>query len=336
MAKAPATEIDVGGRTVRISNPDRVYFPATRGHEARPRRVLPGGRPGHRERPARAAVHAPPVPQGARGRQGPPEAGARRGAAVARDGAAALPPLRPARRRAVRHRAGPGDLGGADVDGRVPPVELAPGAHRAARRVAHRPRPDARVPARAGARGGRRRPRGARRPGGGRLAEDVGGPGAARVRAGRARPRLPRRAPRCAGLRPRGRAAGARRRDDDVVAQGPRPRGTVRRLQPERPRPHDGGRLLGAGPPRGHGVDADHVGRGRHRRGRGLHDGDRPRPLRRAGRPPRRHRRRPVRPRPAARVGGPRRGRGRRGTTAARRRRPDRRVGQSPWRYSQT
>jgi DNA ligase D len=29
VAKAPATEIEVGGRTVRISNPDRVYFPAT-------------------------------------------------------------------------------------------------------------------------------------------------------------------------------------------------------------------------------------------------------------------------------------------------------------------
>ncbi len=29
MAKAPATEIQVGDRTVRISNPDRVYFPAT-------------------------------------------------------------------------------------------------------------------------------------------------------------------------------------------------------------------------------------------------------------------------------------------------------------------
>jgi DNA ligase D len=29
MAKAPATEIEVGGRTVRVSNPDRVYFPAT-------------------------------------------------------------------------------------------------------------------------------------------------------------------------------------------------------------------------------------------------------------------------------------------------------------------
>ncbi|MGI8762679.1 MAG: ATP-dependent DNA ligase, partial [Ilumatobacteraceae bacterium] len=29
MAKAPASEIDVGGFTVKVSNPDRVYFPAT-------------------------------------------------------------------------------------------------------------------------------------------------------------------------------------------------------------------------------------------------------------------------------------------------------------------
>ena len=29
MAQAPAIELDVGGRTVRISNPDRVYFPAS-------------------------------------------------------------------------------------------------------------------------------------------------------------------------------------------------------------------------------------------------------------------------------------------------------------------
>ena len=29
MAKAPATEVEVGGRRVRISNPDRVYFPAS-------------------------------------------------------------------------------------------------------------------------------------------------------------------------------------------------------------------------------------------------------------------------------------------------------------------
>ena len=25
--KSPSTELEVGGRTVRISNPDRVYFP---------------------------------------------------------------------------------------------------------------------------------------------------------------------------------------------------------------------------------------------------------------------------------------------------------------------
>ena len=29
VAKAPAIEVEVGGRTVRVSNPDRVYFPAT-------------------------------------------------------------------------------------------------------------------------------------------------------------------------------------------------------------------------------------------------------------------------------------------------------------------
>ena len=42
------------------------------------------------------------------------------------------------------------------------------------------------------------------------------------------------RAPRRAGVRPRGRAAAARRRDDDVVAQGPVAEGPLRRLQPER------------------------------------------------------------------------------------------------------
>ena len=28
MAKAPSVELEVDGRTVRITNPDRVYFPA--------------------------------------------------------------------------------------------------------------------------------------------------------------------------------------------------------------------------------------------------------------------------------------------------------------------
>ena len=78
--------------------------------------------------------------------------------------------------------------------------------------------------------------------------------------------RLQGRAPRRAGLRPRGRAAGARRGDDDVVAQGPRPDGVLRRLQPERPRPHDRRGLLGARRPEAHGLDPDPLGRGRRRR----------------------------------------------------------------------
>ena len=65
------------------------------------------------------------------------------------------------------------------------------------------------------------------------------------------------------GVRPRGRAASGRRRHHDVVAQGSRPGRGVRRLQPERPRPHDGGGVLGSGLSRRPRVDADHVGRDR-------------------------------------------------------------------------
>ena len=57
----------------------------------------------------------------------------------------------------------------------------------------------------------------------------------------------------------------------------------------------------------GHRVDADHVGRGRRRRARGLHHADRAGALRSARRPPRRHRRRRLRHRPAPRVGRARR-----------------------------
>ncbi len=203
----------------------------------------------------------------------------------------------------------PGDLGGADVDGGVPPVELAPGRHREARRVAHRPRPDAGLPPGEGEGGRRRRARGAGRAGRGRLAEDVRGPGAARLRPHRPGARLHRRAAGGAGVREGDRAPGAPAGDDHVVAQGQGPGQAVRGLQPERPGPHDGGGLLGAGPADGHGVDADRLGRGARRRARRLHDGVGARPVRGAGRPPRGHRRRRVRHRRAAGVGRARRAR---------------------------
>ena len=77
VAKAPAVELQVGERTVRISNPDRVYFPATGATKLDLARLLPRRRPGDRQRPAGAAVHAAPLPDRRQRREGPPEAGAR-------------------------------------------------------------------------------------------------------------------------------------------------------------------------------------------------------------------------------------------------------------------
>ena len=64
-------------------------LPGVGRHQARPRRVLPRGRPRHRQRALRAALHAAPLPQGAGRRQGAPEAGAAGRAALAGDRAAA-------------------------------------------------------------------------------------------------------------------------------------------------------------------------------------------------------------------------------------------------------
>ena len=80
-----------------------------------------------------------------------------------------------------------------------------------------------------------------------------------------ARPRPQGGTPCRARLRPRGRAPDARRRDHAVVAQGPRPPPPVRRLQPERPRPHHRRGVLRARLPRRPGLDAGALGRGRRR-----------------------------------------------------------------------
>ena len=102
-----------------------------------------------------------------------------------------------------------------------------------------------------------------------------------------------------------------RRAPDDVTTTWWRkdrdPGNAVRRLQPERPRPHDRVGLQRPRQPRGHRLDADRVGRGRRRPARRLHHRHGPPAVRRDRRPARRHRRRGVRPRAAARVGRPRR-----------------------------
>ena len=254
-------------------------------------------------------MHAPPLPRRCLGPEGAPEAAPSGSPTVGRDRAAALPPLRPARRRAVRHPDRRRRLGRADEHGRVPPVEQPPGRHREARRVAHRPRPDAGRPVLSCPSGGARRPRGARRAGSRGLAEDERWPRPARLRADPARPRLRRRPPRRPGLRPGGRAPPPRRRHDDLVAQGPGPGGGLRRLQPERPRPHHRCGVLRARQRHRHGVDTLPVGRARRRRAQRLHHRDGAEAVRRARRPPRRHRRRGLRHRAPAGVGRARRGR---------------------------
>ena len=266
-SKSPAVEIEVDDRVVRVTNPDRVYFPARGETKLDLVEYYLSVARRHRQRPARAALHAAPLPHRRERREGAPEAAAGRCAAVDGDGAGALPPLEPDRRRAVRHRDRPGGLGRADVDGRVPPVEQPEGGHREARRVADRPRPGRRVRLRHGAPGRPRDARGARRARGDRLPEDLRRQGPAHLRADPPGARLQGRTTGGAGVRARGRAP-HRRRDDDLVAQGPRPHEAVRGLQPERPRPHDRCGLLRARQPRGDGLHPDPVGRGRRRRSR--------------------------------------------------------------------
>ena len=263
----PPIEIEVGDRDVRITNPDRVYFPA-RGETKLDLvnyylSVGDGIVNALRERPcmmhrfpegvAGEKVHQKRVPHGA-------------------------PPwLETVRVTFPRYNRTADELCVTELAHviwavQMSTVEFHPWnsparRHREARRVADRPRPDARLPLRPGAAASPTWPTrcstssvpsgGPRQSGGNglhiyvRIDPAVG---------------LQGRAAGCACLRPRGRAACARRRDDDLVAQGPRPDGSLRRLQPERPRPHDRQRLLGARQPRGHRLDPDPLGRGRRRR----------------------------------------------------------------------
>ena len=108
---SPFVELEVGGRIVKVTNPDKVYFRGARRDEARPRPVLPRGRRRHRARAVRAADAAQAAPGRRRGRGDLPEARAGAAARLDRDRARDLP-VRPARRRALRHRGRAGRLGG--------------------------------------------------------------------------------------------------------------------------------------------------------------------------------------------------------------------------------
>ena len=140
---SPYTEVEVGERTVRVSHPDRVYF-STRGETKLDlvnyyMSVGDGIVRALRERPC--MLHR--YPDGVDGEK-IYQKRLPKGAPEWVQTAEVQLPVRPVSARAVRDRARQRGVGGADVDGRVPPVALAPGRHRASRRAADRPRPAAR------------------------------------------------------------------------------------------------------------------------------------------------------------------------------------------------
>ena len=200
----PVNEIEVDDRVVRVTNPDRVYFPRA-GLETKLDLVeyylavgdgivnalferpcmlhrFPKGLAGDKVHQKRVPAGAPPwletVSCTSRASTAPPTSC-----------------VSPSSRR---------DLGGADVDRRVPSVEQPSRRHREAGRVAHRPRPRAGVRLRDRAAGRPRRPRGARRARRRRMAQDLGRLGDAHLRPHPAGPRLPGGAARGPGVRPRG------------------------------------------------------------------------------------------------------------------------------------
>ena len=182
-------------------------------------------------------------------------------------------------------------LGGADGHDHLPPVAGPRRRRRPPGRAAPRPRPAAGHGLRRRRARGRRGARAAGRARLHRLPEDLGRPGRPHLRPDRAALDVHRRSPRRDRLRARARAAPARPGDDQVVEGGAR-RAHLRRLQPERARPHHRLGLQRAAEAGRAGLGAGHLGRAGRGRARGLHGRDDAGALRRGGRPPRRDRRR--------------------------------------------
>ena len=142
------------------------------------------------------------------------------------------------RRRGLPDRAGGRRVGGADRHDHVPPVAGAPRRRRPPRRAAHRPRPAAGHRLRRRGAGGRRGARAARGPRLARLPEDLAATAACTSTCGSSRagpsPTCGTPPSRSAASWSAGRPAG----HHQLVEGGAR-RADLRRLQPERPRPHD-------------------------------------------------------------------------------------------------
>ena len=138
---------------------------------------------------------------------------------------------------------------------------------RPSRRAAHRPRPAAGHGLRGRRARGRRGAAAAGRPGLRRLPEDLRRPRRAHLRAHRAALDVHRRSPCGDRVRARAGAPPSRRGDHEVVEGGAR-RARVRRLQPERARPHDRIRLQRPAEARRTGVGTARVGRAGRRRSR--------------------------------------------------------------------
>ena len=130
-SKAPAVDLPVGDRTVRISNPDRVYFPSRGATKLDVARYYVSVGDGIvralRERPC--MLHR--FPEGVGGEKVHQKRLPHGAPSWVETVRVDFPSGRHADELCVT-RSGQCDLGGPDVDGRVSPVELAPGGHRTA------------------------------------------------------------------------------------------------------------------------------------------------------------------------------------------------------------
>ena len=275
--------VEVAGREVTITNPDKVYWAGPGLHQARPRALLPRRgrrRAARRRRPAdgpqalrrrrrRAtsssrSVHPSRVPTGSRRSSCRSPPGRTAVEVVLRDAASLawvanlgcldLNP-HPVRAEDLDH---PDELR-VDLD----PVPGVPWSQ--VRDVALVAREALEAVGLVG------------------LAQDLGLAWHPRQRPHRAALDIRRGAPGGAGARPRRGAAGPEARHQQVV-EGGAPR-RLPRLQPERQGPHRGLGLLGTPDPGRQGLDAPRLGRGGRCRGRGLHAGYGARAGRRTRRP---------------------------------------------------